>query len=78
MTLKHSTQQNGHISYEKPHTPNNSHRKDSYEQPSIHTACLTYFGFYLLMLLGYVNQLFFTPNVAAEKNRDVSTAIGFH
>lgn len=36
------------------------------------TACLTYMGFYLLMILGYVNQLFFTPNVATEKNRDVS------
>lgn len=33
-------------------------------------ACLTYMGFYLLMLLGYISHLFFTPNVATETNRD--------
>jgi hypothetical protein len=33
---------------------------------------MTYLGFYLLMFLGYINQLFFTPKVAMEKNRDVS------
>jgi hypothetical protein len=34
---------------------------------------MTYLGFYLLMFLGYINQLFFTPKVARERNRDVST-----
>jgi hypothetical protein len=33
---------------------------------------MTYLGFYLLMFLGYINQLFFIPKVAMEKNRDVS------
>jgi hypothetical protein len=33
---------------------------------------MTYLGFYLLMFLGYINQLFFTPKVAMERNRDVS------
>uniref|UniRef100_A0A1B0CL42 serine C-palmitoyltransferase n=2 Tax=Lutzomyia longipalpis TaxID=7200 RepID=A0A1B0CL42_LUTLO len=44
--------------------------KESYEDVPLHVACLTYLGFYLLMVLGYFNQLFFTPNVATEKNRD--------
>lgn len=46
--------------------------EESFEEVPLVTACLTYMGFYLLMILGYVNQLFFTPNVATEKNRDVS------
>lgn len=33
-------------------------------------ACLTYMGFYLLMLLGYINLLLFTPKVATERFRD--------
>lgn len=49
--------------------------KESFEEVPLVTACLTYMGFYLLMILGYVNQLFFTPNVATEKNRDVSVLI---
>ncbi|XP_062549157.1 serine palmitoyltransferase 2 [Armigeres subalbatus] len=44
--------------------------KSSYEQVPLHTACFTYLGFYLLMILGYINQLFFTPKVATEKHRD--------
>ncbi|XP_055643535.1 serine palmitoyltransferase 2 [Toxorhynchites rutilus septentrionalis] len=46
------------------------HLKSSYEQVPLHTACFTYLGFYLLMILGYINQLFFTPKVATEKHRD--------
>jgi serine palmitoyltransferase len=38
---------------------------------------MTYLGFYLLMFLGYINQLFFTPKVAMEKNRDVSILMAF-
>lgn len=44
--------------------------KESFEQPSLITACLTYLGFYLLMIIGYINQLFFVPKVASEKNRE--------
>lgn len=45
-------------------------QKSSYEQVPLHTACFTYLGFYLLMILGYINQLFFTPKVATEKHRE--------
>lgn len=50
-------------------------QKSSYEQVPLHTACFTYLGFYLLMILGYINQLFFTPKVATEKHRDVSVEL---
>lgn len=43
---------------------------DSFEQPTFFTACLTYFGFYILMFLGFVSQLFFKPKVATERNRE--------
>ncbi|XP_017473036.1 PREDICTED: serine palmitoyltransferase 2-like [Rhagoletis zephyria] len=45
-------------------------RKTSFEEVPLHTACLTYLGFYLLMILGYINQLLFVPKVAKEENRD--------
>lgn len=44
--------------------------KESFEQPPFIAACLTYFGFYILMFLGFINQLFFVPKVAQEKNRE--------
>lgn len=47
--------------------------KESFEEVPLITACLTYLGFYLLMILGYINQLFFAPKVAKEVHRDVST-----
>jgi hypothetical protein len=46
--------------------------KESFEEVPLYTAVMTYLGFYLLMFLGYLNQLFFTPEVAIEKNREVS------
>jgi hypothetical protein len=46
--------------------------KESFEAVPLYTAVMTYLGFYLLMFLGYFNQLFFTPKVAMEKNREVS------
>ena len=46
--------------------------RESFEQPALHTAMMTYLGFYILMFLGYINQLFFAPKVATEKNREVS------
>lgn len=36
------------------------------------TAVLTSFGFYLLMIMGYISYLLFPPNVAKEKNREVN------
>lgn len=44
--------------------------KESYEPAPFIAACLTYMGFYLLMLLGYINLLLFTPKVATERHRD--------
>lgn len=49
--------------------------KESFESMPFVTACLTYLGFYLLMLLGLINQLLFTPKVAKEMNREVSTSV---
>ncbi|XP_012266326.2 serine palmitoyltransferase 2 [Athalia rosae] len=43
--------------------------KESFEDISFVTAALIHFGFYILMFLGFVNQLFFTPKVAREQNR---------
>ncbi|EDW51838.1 serine palmitoyltransferase 2 [Drosophila sechellia] len=50
-------------------------QKTSFEEVPLHTACLTYLGFYLLMILGYINQLLFVPKVATEKGRDGYVAL---
>ncbi|XP_049763427.1 serine palmitoyltransferase 2 isoform X2 [Schistocerca cancellata] len=42
--------------------------KESFEQVPLYTAIMTFIGFYLLMFLGYFNQIFFTPKVAKEKS----------
>ncbi|XP_041986700.1 serine palmitoyltransferase 2 isoform X2 [Aricia agestis] len=42
----------------------------SFEKCSLMTAALTHFGLYLLMFLGFVNQLLFKPKVATERNRE--------
>lgn len=47
--------------------------KDSFEPIPILVACLTYLGFYSLMLLGFLSSLLFKPKVAKEKHRNVST-----
>lgn len=44
--------------------------KESFEEPPLITTILTMIGFYFLMLLGFLNTLFFMPKVATEKNRD--------
>ncbi|XP_055388037.1 serine palmitoyltransferase 2 [Condylostylus longicornis] len=44
--------------------------KESFEEVPLHTACLTYLGFYILMILGFINKLLFAPKVAKEKCRD--------
>lgn len=47
--------------------------KESFEEVPLYTAVMTFIGFYMLMFLGYLNQLCFSPKkVAAEKNREVS------
>ncbi len=57
--------------YQKPNqNQNENDTKESFEDVPLATACLTYLGFYLLMILGFINKLLFTPNVATEKNRD--------
>ena len=49
--------------------------RESFEEVPLYTAVMTYLGFYILMILGYINQLFFTPKVAVEKHRDVSLIV---
>ncbi|XP_037923980.1 serine palmitoyltransferase 2-like isoform X2 [Hermetia illucens] len=44
--------------------------RESFEGIPLITAILTNLGFYILLLLGYINQLLFTPKVAKEKHRD--------
>ncbi|XP_018299962.1 serine palmitoyltransferase 2 [Mycetomoellerius zeteki] len=44
--------------------------KESFEKVPFITAALTYLGFYFLMFLGFINQLFFVPKIATEKNRE--------
>lgn len=46
--------------------------KESFEPIPLVAACLTYMGFYFLMLLGFLNQMIFPPKVATERNREVS------
>ncbi|XP_065355963.1 serine palmitoyltransferase 2 [Calliphora vicina] len=56
---------------ERKLTPAEEHfKKTSFEEVPLHTACFTYLGFYLLMILGYLNQLLFVPKVAKEENRE--------
>lgn len=56
------------ITYERYKKANKS--KESFEKPPIICAMITALGFYFLMLIGYLNSLFFVPKVATEKNRD--------
>ncbi|XP_076682291.1 serine palmitoyltransferase long chain base subunit isoform X2 [Andrena cerasifolii] len=44
--------------------------KESFERVPFITAALTHLGFYILMILGFINHLFFTPKVAKEYNRE--------
>lgn len=43
---------------------------ENFEAVPCMTAVLTSFGFYLLMIMGYISYLLFPPNVAKEKNRE--------
>lgn len=60
--------------YWKAHHYNNMNPnefKESFEHESLFTAALTHLGFYILMFLGFINQLLFAPKVAREQNRRV-------
>ncbi|CAG4961737.1 unnamed protein product [Parnassius apollo] len=41
-----------------------------FEKCSLVTAVLAHLGLYLLMFLGFINKLLFTPKVATERNRE--------
>lgn len=56
---------------QKCHETAKSRSKESAEKVPFITAALTHLGFYILMFLGFINQLFFVPKVAREKNREV-------
>ncbi|KAL6420829.1 hypothetical protein ACFW04_014371 [Cataglyphis niger] len=63
---------NGHVHFS--HTSiksklQTSPSKESFEKVPLITSALTHLGFYILMFLGFINQLFFVPKVATEKNR---------
>lgn len=49
--------------------------KESFEDMPLITGLLTNLGFYILMIAGFVSQLFVKQNVETEKNRDVSVEI---
>jgi len=55
----------------KVELPKISRSKESFEKVPFVTAALTHLGFYILMFLGFINQLFFVPKIATEKNREV-------
>lgn len=61
---------NGKYHQEKPKADKQG-AKESFERIPYLTACLTYMGFYILMLLGFLSQLIYKPKVAIEKNREV-------
>jgi len=44
---------------------------ESFEKIPLLTAATTFIGFYLMLLMGYVSSLLFTPKVAQERNRKV-------
>ncbi|XP_078052716.1 serine palmitoyltransferase long chain base subunit [Augochlora pura] len=66
-------QSNGRVQFPEKGTKaelSSARSKDSFERVPFITAALTHLGFYILMFLGFINQLFFTPKVAKEYNRE--------
>ncbi|XP_031835315.1 serine palmitoyltransferase long chain base subunit [Nomia melanderi] len=66
-------QSNGRVQFPEKETKGestNRRSKESFERVPFITAALTHLGFYILMFLGFINQLFFTPKVAKEYNRE--------
>ena len=45
---------------------------ETFEKIPLYVAVLAFMGFYILLLLGYISQLLFPPQVAKEKNRKVN------
>lgn len=45
--------------------------RESFERAPFISAAFTHLGFYILMFLGFINQLLFTPKVAREQRREV-------
>lgn len=78
MQFDYGIRQNGHTVHKEPQHEGSCHKEfrkrgsESFEEVPLYTAVMTYLGFYILMILGYINQLFFTPKVATERHRDVS------
>jgi hypothetical protein len=67
--MKTIQDQNGNLSKELESNP----IKDScgcFEEAPFITTCLIYLGFCLLMIVGYINQLFSMSKVPMEKERD--------
>lgn len=46
--------------------------KESFEDMPLITVLLTNLGFYILMIAGFISQLFVKQKFETEKNRDVS------
>jgi serine palmitoyltransferase len=66
--MKTPQDQNGNVS--QMLDSQNQDSDESLQEAPFITACLTYLGFCLLMIVGFINQLFFMPEVATEKERD--------
>src|SRR5690349_24929641 len=49
--------------------------KDSFEEAPLITHFFTSLGFYLLYIIGIINQIFFVPKVVTEKFRDGYVAL---
>ncbi|XP_076299666.1 serine palmitoyltransferase long chain base subunit [Lasioglossum baleicum] len=67
------SQSNGRVQFPEKGTKaewTNPRSKESFEKVPFITSALTHLGFYILMFLGFINQLFFTPKVAKEYNRE--------
>ncbi|XP_043789420.1 serine palmitoyltransferase 2 isoform X1 [Apis laboriosa] len=66
-------QSNGRVQFPEKKTkvkPTKLRSKESFERIPFITAVLTHLGFCILMFLGFINQLLFTPRVAKEYNRE--------
>ncbi|XP_012271798.1 serine palmitoyltransferase 2 [Orussus abietinus] len=67
---------NGSVtSLKKRKPPKGVKFEESCEKVPFIPAALTHFGFYVLMFLGFINQLLFTPKVTREQNREGYTPL---
>lgn len=48
---------------------------ESFEKIPLLTAATTFIGFYLMLLMGYISSIVFTPKVARENNRKVRASL---